>query len=107
MTFRRVVVYHVLFVVADFDASRRLYTAALAPLGYEELYVQDDCVSYGAEDLDDFQIFQGDPVTRAPDFAFSAGGREEVAAFFGAAVANGARSGATPACGRSTPSGTT
>jgi catechol 2,3-dioxygenase-like lactoylglutathione lyase family enzyme len=32
----RVVVDHVLFVVADLDASRRLYTAALAPLGYEE-----------------------------------------------------------------------
>ena len=37
-----VIVDHVLFVVADLDASRRLYTAALAPLGYEELYVQDD-----------------------------------------------------------------
>jgi catechol 2,3-dioxygenase-like lactoylglutathione lyase family enzyme len=49
MTVRRVVVDHVLFVVADLDASRALYTAALAPLGYEELYVQDDCVSYGAE----------------------------------------------------------
>jgi catechol 2,3-dioxygenase-like lactoylglutathione lyase family enzyme len=33
MTVRRVVVDHVRFVVADVDASRRLYTAALAPLG--------------------------------------------------------------------------
>ena len=63
MTVRRVVVDHVLFVVADLDASRGLYTAALAPLGYEELYVQDDCVSYGAEDLDDFTICQGEPVS--------------------------------------------
>ena len=52
---------HVLFVVADLDASRRLYTAALAPLGYEELHVQDDGVGYGAEDLDDFWIAQGSP----------------------------------------------
>jgi len=61
MTVRRIVVDHVLFVVADLDASRRLYRAALAPLGFEELHVQDDCVSYGAEDLDDFAICQGSP----------------------------------------------
>jgi hypothetical protein len=34
MAVRRVVVDHVLFVVVDLDASRGLYTAALAPLGY-------------------------------------------------------------------------
>ena len=90
MSVRRVMVDHVLFVVADLDASRRLYTAALAPLGYGELYVQDDCVSYGAEDLDDFTICQGEPVTTAAHVAFSAEGREEVDAFFEAAVANGA-----------------
>ena len=61
MTVRRVIVDHVLFVVADLDASRELYTAALAPLGYEELYVQDDGVSYGAEELDDFTIAAGSP----------------------------------------------
>jgi catechol 2,3-dioxygenase-like lactoylglutathione lyase family enzyme len=90
MTVRRVVVDHVLFVAADLDASRGLYTAALAPLGYEELYVQDDCVSYGAEDLDDFTICRGEPVTTAAHVAFSAEGRDAVDAFFAAAVANGA-----------------
>ena len=90
MSVRRVVVDHVLFVVADLDASRALYTAALAPLGYEELFVQDDCVSYGAEDLDDFTICRGEPVTTAAHVAFSAEGRDGVDAFFAAAVANGA-----------------
>ena len=90
MTVRRVVVDHVLFVVADLDASRGLYTAALAPLGYDELYVQDDCVSYGAEELDDFTICRGEPVTTAAHVAFSAEGRDAVDAFFAAAVANGA-----------------
>jgi catechol 2,3-dioxygenase-like lactoylglutathione lyase family enzyme len=33
MTARRVVVDHVLYVVRDLAASRRLYTAALRPLG--------------------------------------------------------------------------
>ena len=49
MTVRRVVIDHVLFVVSDWVASRRLYAAALAPLGYEELRVQEDGVHYGAE----------------------------------------------------------
>jgi hypothetical protein len=41
MTVRRVIVDHVLFVVADLGEIRGLYTAALAPLGHEELYDQD------------------------------------------------------------------
>jgi catechol 2,3-dioxygenase-like lactoylglutathione lyase family enzyme len=90
MTERRVIVDHVLFVVADIDASRALYTAALAPLGFEELQVQEDCVAYGAEDLDDFIICQGEPVTTAAHVAFDAEGRDAVDAFFAAAVANGA-----------------
>jgi len=90
MTVRRVVVDHVLFVVEDLEASRRLYTAALAPLGYEELYVQEDCVSYGAEDLDDFTICRGEPVTTAAHVAFDADGRGAVDAFFGAAIEHGA-----------------
>jgi hypothetical protein len=44
VTVRRIVVDHVLFVVEDLEASRRLHTAALAPLGLVELYVQDDGV---------------------------------------------------------------
>src|SRR4029453_17037295 len=96
MTVRRVVVDHVLFVVADLDASRGLYTAALTPLGYEELHVQDDCVSYGAEDLDDFTICRGEPVTTAAHVAFSAEGRDAVDAFFAAAVRNGAPAGGEP-----------
>ena len=90
MTTRRIVVDHVLFVVEDLAACRRLYTAALAPLGYEELRVQDDGVGYGAEDLDDFTISRGSPVTTAAHVAFDAPGREAVDAFFREALANGA-----------------
>jgi len=90
MIVRRIIVDHVLFVVADIDASRALYTAALAPLGYEELFVQEDCVSYGADDLDDFTICRGNPVTTATHVAFAAEDRRAVDAFFAAAVENGA-----------------
>ncbi|MGH2669072.1 MAG: VOC family protein [bacterium] len=90
MTVRRVVVDHVLFVVEDLDASRRLYTAALAPLGYSELHVKDDGIAYGADDLDDFAISRGSPVTTSAHVAFDAAGRDAVDAFFEAVMANGA-----------------
>ena len=90
VTTRRIVVDHVLVVVDDLAASRRLYTAALGPLGYVELHVQDDCVAYGTDGLDDFGICQGSPVTSAAHVAFDAPGREAVDAFFESALANGA-----------------
>ncbi len=90
MTTRRIVVDHVLFVVADLDASRRLFTAALVPLGYEELHVQADGVHYGAEGMDDFSIYAGTPVTTAAHVAFDAPDRGAVDAFFEAAIAGGA-----------------
>ena len=85
-----IVVDHVLFVVEDLAASRRLYTAALAPVGFEELYVQEDGVGYGTDGLDDFTIAQGSPVTVAAHVAFDAADRQAVDAFFEAAIANGA-----------------
>ena len=90
MTERRVIVDHVLFVVEDLEASRRLYTAALAPIGFAELPVQLDGIHYGAEGLDDFAIYLGSPVTAHAHVAFDADGREAVDAFFEAATANGA-----------------
>ena len=90
MTDRHVVVDHVLFVVEDFEASRRLYTAALAPLGIVELDVEPLCVAYGRQDLDDFVICEGSPVTTAAHVAFDADDREQVDAFFDAALAAGA-----------------
>src|SRR4029078_7964641 len=90
MTTRLIVVDHVLFVVEDLAACRRLYTAALAPIGVVGPPVQDDGVSYGADDLDDFIIAQGSPVTSAAHVAFDAPGRDAVDAFFEAAIATGA-----------------
>lgn len=90
MTDRHVVVDHVLFVVADLTASRRLYSAALATLGIEELSVDETCVAYGRQGLDDFAICQGSPVTTASHVAFDAASREKVDAFFEAGLAAGA-----------------
>ena len=87
---RRIIVDHVLFVVEDLAATRRLYTAALAPIGFVELAVEDDCVGYGADGLDDFVICRGSPVTTAAHVAFAAEDRTAVDLFFDAAIENGA-----------------
>jgi catechol 2,3-dioxygenase-like lactoylglutathione lyase family enzyme len=91
MTTRRVIVDHVLFVVSDLEASRRFYTAALAPVGLSELHVQEDGVHYGADELDDFAIYGGSPATTAAHVAFDASNRRSVDAFFRAAIAGGGR----------------
>ena len=91
MTQRHVVVDHVLFIVSDLDRSRRLYTAALAPLQIEELKVEPAGVGYGREGLDDFAIYAGDPPTTGSHVAFDAADPEQVVGFFKAAIANGAR----------------
>jgi catechol 2,3-dioxygenase-like lactoylglutathione lyase family enzyme len=96
VTERLVIVDHVVFVVEDKAASRRLYTAALAPLGIEELSEDPNCVAYGREDLDDFVICQGSPVTTAAHVAFDAANREQVDAFYDAALAEGASSRGEP-----------
>jgi catechol 2,3-dioxygenase-like lactoylglutathione lyase family enzyme len=90
VTDRHVIVDHVLFVVEDLPASRRLYTAALATLGIEELGVEPNCIAYGRQDLDDFAICEGSPVTVAAHVAFDAADRSQVDAFFDAALAAGA-----------------
>ena len=89
MVTRRIVVDHVLFVVEELDPSRRLYTAALAPLGFSELHVQHDGVHYGGDGMDDFAIYQGSAVTTSAHVAFAAESRAAVDAFFEAAVAAG------------------
>ena len=56
MTSRTIIVDHVLFVVDDLDASRRLYTAASPRSASSSCTCREDGVSYGREDADDFVI---------------------------------------------------
>jgi catechol 2,3-dioxygenase-like lactoylglutathione lyase family enzyme len=91
MTVRRVVVDHVVLVVRDLEASRRFYRTALAPLGIQELKVEPDGVSFGAEGLDDFAVVAGGQPTTGAHVAFDAPGREAVDAFYAAALEHGGR----------------
>ncbi len=97
MTERRIVVDHVGLLVADLEASRRFYTAALAPLGFSLVREEEDGAAFGVEGADDFGInFNEEPTTRA-HVAFVAETRAAVDAFYVAALAAGGRARSGPA----------
>jgi catechol 2,3-dioxygenase-like lactoylglutathione lyase family enzyme len=98
------VIDHVAIRVSDLARSRAFYGAALAPLGFRELYEVDDDrqggrgVAYGRPGADDFALHEPiddagrDTVTTGAHLAFCADSADAVAAFHAAAVAHGGRS---------------
>jgi catechol 2,3-dioxygenase-like lactoylglutathione lyase family enzyme len=86
------VIDHMAIGVSDLRASRRFYLAALAPLGFVEQGSWSEGaeeVAFGPDDLDDFAISTKYPPS-AGHVAFSADTREQVDAFYDAAIAAGA-----------------
>ena len=88
--------HHVGFYASDFEASQRIFTAALEILHITAGYRTDSFVEFWPEGGDDTPSFAlepaGDPskVTRRAHVAFSAPHRAAVDAFHEAAVAAGA-----------------
>jgi catechol 2,3-dioxygenase-like lactoylglutathione lyase family enzyme len=92
MPSRRVVIDHMSIGVSDLPASRRFYLAALAPLGFvEQASWNEDArqVSFGPDDLDDFALSTHYPATVGGHVAFAADSRQQVDAFYDAAIAAG------------------
>ena len=82
---------HVGVPVSDFEQSKRLYTEALSPLGYE--LIMEPSVStagFGRWGKPEFWISQGEP-GQALHIAFAADERATVDAFHEAAMAAGGR----------------
>jgi len=97
---------HFGITVANYEKSRDFYNAALGPLGYStlmeltkeklpELPHQALC-GLGADGKPDFWLHPGDVVTPPTHIAFQAKSREQVDAFFEAALAAGAKSNGEP-----------
>ena len=85
---------HVTIRVSDFEASQAFYTTVLAPLGYE-LGWQDE-EKRGAE-WGDFSIAEdGKPLSENVHIAFGAKSRDDVDAFYRAAVEAGYRDNGPP-----------
>jgi len=93
---RPVVIDHVDVRVRDLDASRRFFTAALAPLGFRLLYEANGRVAFGVERADDFGISQSDAPTGHLHLAFAAPSTAAVDAFHRAALAAGGRDHGAP-----------
>ena len=87
---------HLSLPVADVDASRRFYEAALAPLGMVIAADRGDAFAFGPEGEDDFWIVAGGPTQPALHIAFPAPDQPAVDAFHRAAVAAGGRDNGRP-----------
>jgi catechol 2,3-dioxygenase-like lactoylglutathione lyase family enzyme len=84
---------HVTIRVSDYEASKAFYTTVLAPLGLEP-YVDDQLP--GAE-WGDFSIAaDGKPIAENVHIAFPAESREQVDAFYQAAMQAGYRDNGPP-----------
>jgi len=96
MPHRRIVIDHLSIGVRDLARSRAFYRAALAPLGYEDLGgTEGRDVAFGPDGLDDFIIStEYEPGTT--HVAFATDSREEVHAFYEAALAAGGRDNGAP-----------
>jgi catechol 2,3-dioxygenase-like lactoylglutathione lyase family enzyme len=96
---RRVVIDHVTVGVSDLRRSRDFYNRALLPLGFTEIGSWSEAgseVAFGLEEADDFAISTrygtGSPV----HVAFAADRREQVDAFYAAALSAGGRDNGAP-----------
>jgi catechol 2,3-dioxygenase-like lactoylglutathione lyase family enzyme len=86
---------HIGIRVADYERSKRFYTAALAPLGYQLFMEGSSGAGFRKEMIPDFWVKQG---TAAPTVhvAFSSPDRATVDAFYKSALAAGGRDNGPP-----------
>ncbi len=95
---------HLAVLVSDLERSERFYAAALAALGYRRIKSTSTSVGFGVasgfgkspDPAGDFWITKGQPNADVAHFAFSAGSRSAVDAFFAAATSAGGRSNGAP-----------
>lgn len=82
---------HITFHVSDYETGKEFYTKALAPVGYTILadYKDYGIVGFG-KDRPDFWIYaKKEKVGGQPHIAFRVSSKEEVHAFYEAALAAG------------------
>jgi catechol 2,3-dioxygenase-like lactoylglutathione lyase family enzyme len=91
---------HVKLPVADLDASRAFYAAALAPFGYKLVYDGEESLGFGRGDGGDedepFALQLGEPPAAGTHIAFTASSTTQVDDFHAAALAAGGRDNGAP-----------
>ena len=96
---RRVVVDHVSVGVSDLARSRDFYRRALTPLGFAEIGPWREAaeeVAFGLDEADDFAISTAYGTGAPVHVAFAADRREQVDAFYAAALEAGGRDNGAP-----------
>jgi catechol 2,3-dioxygenase-like lactoylglutathione lyase family enzyme len=93
------VIDHVSVGVSDLARSRDFYRRALIPLGFAEIGSWQEGgqeIAFGLQEADDFAISVAYPAGSAVHVAFAADRREQVDAFYQAAIAAGGRDNGPP-----------
>ncbi|MGI8864923.1 MAG: VOC family protein [Solirubrobacteraceae bacterium] len=96
---RRVVIDHLTLGVNDLARSREFYVRALVPLGFAEISAWcDDAhrVTFGLDEADDFSISTAYDTAAPVHVAFAADRREQVDAFYAAALTAGGQDNGPP-----------
>jgi predicted lactoylglutathione lyase len=86
---------HTSLPISNYKKSRAFYIEALAPLGYENNMEFGEAAGFNDGKNTDFWIVKSDPVVPV-HLAFEAASREEVKAFYKAALAAGAADNGSP-----------
>jgi catechol 2,3-dioxygenase-like lactoylglutathione lyase family enzyme len=89
--------------VSDFDKSKMFYTEALSPIGYALLMEfpasvtgHTDVAGYGEPEKPDFWLYKGVPNHPPVHVAFRVSSRDQVDAFYQAAMRAGGRDNGAP-----------
>jgi catechol 2,3-dioxygenase-like lactoylglutathione lyase family enzyme len=86
---------HIMLKVKDLKASKRFYTAALAPLGFAVEYEGDGMAGFGPKGAPALWLAQGEP-NGPVHVAFVAKERDAVKAFHAAALPAGGKDNGKP-----------
>ncbi len=94
---------HIGLIVSDIERSKKFYTAALAPIGYQMIReygvtptLPAASAGFGEPPRADFWIYQGDPGKATTHVAFQVNRRALVDAFYQAALAAGGKDNGKP-----------
>ena len=87
---------HVGLTVGDYEKSKRFYSSALAPLGIELVAEFGGWAGFGKGGKPEFWFGAGEEIQRPMHLAFAAENRQQVMAFYAAALAAGGRDNGPP-----------
>jgi catechol 2,3-dioxygenase-like lactoylglutathione lyase family enzyme len=87
---------HIGVGISEFAKSKAFYRAALAPLGYEVVMEWGQAAGFGVPPKPEFWIGEGAPNPPPIHVAFRAETRQQVDAFYAAALAAGGRDNGAP-----------